>query len=560
MIIKKLTSLSSYWYLALLLLLAFTLRIYDLTNLPAGIHGDEASIGYNAYSLLKTGYDQNGTFLPLAIDQFGDFRPPGYHYIDIPFVALLGLNELSTRLPAALFGSATILVFYFFLLEIFKNKNISLIGSGLLAISPWHIVISRATSEGIIAAFFILFGVLFMFKANQKKEKSSFFVVSFLSFLLSFLFYHSARFFVPVFLIPFILLLFQKYKVSRKIILYVSILFISLIAILYLLFSVGKGEARPLTVSIFNFPMGTHDLEQQIGQDGNQNPYITRFFHNKVFYYGRIFLTNYFQHFDGDFLFVNNGLPVRYKVPWTGNLNLIDLPFLLFGFSVLLTEGIKNKKTFYLIPVLWLIVAAIPAGLTWEDIPNIQRSSLMLYGFLAITAFGINEFFQIPNKKVKPILLIVFLLFLTHNFFYFIHNYYYHARIYEPWHRSAAAKEVVFTVNELSKTYDTIRMTTQGNNNLVHHLFYNKFDPVLFKKMGSPREEENLRFGKVIFTGNYCPLEGDPEKYATHYKKGIIYIDMPQCKLPKNAEIIKTIRHPDGIPAYYVVKLNPIPS
>lgn len=139
--------------------IALFLRTYALSSIPVGLHGDEVSIGYNAYSLLKTARDQDGNFLPLSFDQFGNFRAPGYQYIAVPFIALLDLNALSVRLPAAIFGSLTILVFYLFLVELFRNKNIALIGSFLLAILPWHINISRGTSEAVISSFFVLLGI-----------------------------------------------------------------------------------------------------------------------------------------------------------------------------------------------------------------------------------------------------------------------------------------------------------------------------------------------------------------------------------------------------------------
>ena len=203
-------------YQKLLLLFLFIsgliLRTHQLTRVPAGLHGDEVSIGYNAFSLLKTGRDQDGNFLPLTIDQFGDYRPAGYHYLDIPFIALLGINELAVRLPAALFGSLTIILFYFFVFELFNDHRIALLSAGFLTFSPWHIAISRATSESIIAAFFIILGLYLYLKGiNLKGIKKMphsrlLFLLSFSSFFLSFLFYHAARFFLPTFL-PFFFLI-----------------------------------------------------------------------------------------------------------------------------------------------------------------------------------------------------------------------------------------------------------------------------------------------------------------------------------------------------------------
>ena len=42
-----------------IIILAFFLRFYRLNSYPA-FNADEAAIGYNAYSLIKTGMDEHG--------------------------------------------------------------------------------------------------------------------------------------------------------------------------------------------------------------------------------------------------------------------------------------------------------------------------------------------------------------------------------------------------------------------------------------------------------------------------------------------------------------------
>ena len=55
---------SSTGALVWILLLTSLLRLVDLTGVPNGFHADEVSIGYDTYSMLKTGRDQYGEFLP----------------------------------------------------------------------------------------------------------------------------------------------------------------------------------------------------------------------------------------------------------------------------------------------------------------------------------------------------------------------------------------------------------------------------------------------------------------------------------------------------------------
>ena len=243
--------------LVLIVATAIFLRVYKLSEVPVGLHGDEASIGYNAYSLLKTAKDQDGNFLPLSFDQFGNFRAAGYQYIDIPFIAVLGLNALAVRLPAALFGSATILVFYFFLLAFFEKKSMALLGSFLLAILPWHINISRASSEAVIASFFVIGGIYLVYKDT--------FIWGFVSFLISFFFYHAAGPFVLVFL-PILLVLSKKNRLRSWVV------YIALIIGFVVFLTAGSGKGRVSQVSLLNIPGGTRELIQSMDEDGQQNP------------------------------------------------------------------------------------------------------------------------------------------------------------------------------------------------------------------------------------------------------------------------------------------------
>ena len=104
-------------------LLGFILRFWQLGVNPPSLDWDEVSLGYNAYSLLKTGKDEYGTFMPLSIRSFGDFKPPLYTYLTIPVVSIFGLNEFSTRFISALFGSLSVVIGYFLIKELFPKRS-----------------------------------------------------------------------------------------------------------------------------------------------------------------------------------------------------------------------------------------------------------------------------------------------------------------------------------------------------------------------------------------------------------------------------------------------------
>ena len=54
---------------------------------------------------MLTGRDHHGNFMPIAIEAFGDYRPPIFDYSLVPLIAAFGLKAGVVRLGAALWGS-----------------------------------------------------------------------------------------------------------------------------------------------------------------------------------------------------------------------------------------------------------------------------------------------------------------------------------------------------------------------------------------------------------------------------------------------------------------------
>src|SRR6266404_5968345 len=113
--------------LLLVLLVALFLRVYKIDSNPPGLTPDEATLGYNAYSILKTGKDEYGTFLPIIFKSFGDYKPGLYIYFTAPFVAVFGLNETSVRLPSVVAGTITVFLIYLVTKELFGKEKLAFI-------------------------------------------------------------------------------------------------------------------------------------------------------------------------------------------------------------------------------------------------------------------------------------------------------------------------------------------------------------------------------------------------------------------------------------------------
>lgn len=537
--------------LILIFLLSLFLRAYDLGIYPVGFHGDEIELGYNAYSILKTGHDRNGNYFPIAIDQWGDFRPAGYHYLTIPGILLFGLNEFAVRFPGAFFGALSVLVIYFLTKSLFNNHKQALISAAILATNPWHINASRATSESIIALFFVIAGIYLFVTALKNHKNITGFVPAYLCLLISFLFYHASRVFVPVFILCLILfMVVYMNKVNRKIKISLAVLSFLLICFLAVIMIFSGGINRPANVSIFNNPGIQLILDRQIREDEELGADVTRVSHNKFVSYSNTFLDNYFQHFTFKYLFLSGGFPARYFIPYSGNFLLLLFPFLVIGFCFLVSDLIKTKNVLYFIPVLWLLAGPFPAAPSYEDIPNIQRSIMMVPALVLIMSYGIIVFFNLVKPRLtESFILICISLVMVYNFYLFIHNYLYHAHKFESWHRAPGEKELVLTIDRLSKKYDKIITTTANENNMVYYLFYLQIDPGKLDKYGVYHDDKGWHFKNIVFTPVNCPL-----KQGDVFTKNSVYINKGDCIDFGSAELLSTIRRPDNSIAFYILR------
>ena len=83
------------------MVVGFVARLVALGEYPAGFNQDEASAAYDAYSILKTGYDRNGQFLPVHLIAWGSGQNALYSYLSMPFLAVFGLDVWAFRLSKA---------------------------------------------------------------------------------------------------------------------------------------------------------------------------------------------------------------------------------------------------------------------------------------------------------------------------------------------------------------------------------------------------------------------------------------------------------------------------
>ena len=459
-----------------ILLAAAIIRLYRLDNYPAGLNADEAAIGYNAYSVLQTGRDEHGARWPLVFESFGDFKPPAYFYIVMPFVAVLGLNVWSVRLPSALLGIAAVWLVYRLTNLLFKQKfrlgrnelSFGLLAALMLTLSPWHIHFSRGGWEANVATTFILAGIVCLYEQPRRYLLAGF------AFTLSLYTYHSARLITPLLLLIFILLerrlIFTKVEWRKIFLPLVACILFTVPLVLQLTTS---AEARFSGVSIFADSGPLWEALALRAEDANPGSLPSRLLHNRYVSYSLRYAKNYLGHFSPRFLFFTGDEIERSRVPGMGQLYLLTLPFLIIGTLTIMCH--PDRKTKFIMS--WLIVAPMAAAITFQS-PHALRAQNMSIPLALITAIGLgislNSFRQTATKKITVGIFLVVMSFETARWanFYFLH---YPQELPTAWEYGFA--QLAEYLKTSSQKYDQIIISDRYDQPYILIAFFLKIPP-----------------------------------------------------------------------------------
>lgn len=192
-----------------LLLLGACLRLICLGSIPGGMHQDESFVAWNAFAILHEGIDSAGHPFPVYMADWGDGHSALYVWLLMPLLALNGghFSPFISRLPQAIISIFTLYAIYH-LMKCLFNKKLALWSLFLLAICPWHIMMSRWGLDANLAPGFLIFGLTFFVKGLENKKY----------LLLSGLFYGLSLYCYAVIwpIVPVMLLLQIAYCLAHK--------------------------------------------------------------------------------------------------------------------------------------------------------------------------------------------------------------------------------------------------------------------------------------------------------------------------------------------------------
>jgi 4-amino-4-deoxy-L-arabinose transferase-like glycosyltransferase len=567
--IKKILNVRSA--LILIIIVASLLRLYKLSYVPPSLFGDELDLGYQAYSILKTGNDYSGNFLPIHFRSISEWRTPLYLYAAVPTVAIFGITPLGVRLPAAIFGVLCIVSMFLLGRELTrssgeKNSQIyGLVSGALMAINPWMLQYSRAGFEVTLMIFLLLMGT-YLFIRSQKDPK--YLYLSVICLALTPWVYSTAKLFTPL-LVIVLLFIYKKgvLKMNRKILL--TGFFVGIILGVPIVYSTffGGGTQRISDISVLNDP----NMEQFVGEmrdiDANVHTPIllNRLFNNKFVYFGGKVINNYLQSFSPEFLFIYGDSNLRQSTG-VGELYLIEFAFLILGLMYFFSSKEVDHKPKLLV-IFWLILSPLASSLTLGGGNHATRLILMAPILVFLISYAYVSIYNLLSRKTRLLYVAFVALLYISSFGFYMHRYYslYPVVSAKWWHYGWGP--AIHEIKKIDKDYEKVIISMAGEPAWIFFAGWYAYPPYLWQNEFPIGNDVVVSgFGKISHTGKF--YFGSPEKEIQLYgigkyinsktlylanasEDGDNLILYPE-KTPEGLKLIKSISLPSGEPAFYL--------
>ena len=372
------------------------LIFYRLTEIPKNLSFDEVEFTKLALSLDNKPY--------IAYSQLATGHSTLYFYILLASLKTFGINTFALRLPAAIFGILSIIIFYLILEIIFKKDKILntyylILTTLIFLTSHWFLNFSRFSFEATFLLFLELVSIFFLIKTVFQKERLSL-IVSGLFTGLSFLSYTPGRIF---FLLPVLYLFLTMKQWNNETIrrlLYFLIPFIIIITPLTSYLLTNKDTRVDQQFFLKNSEMTINEKMEGL--------------------WSNISKTALMFNVKGDV----NG---RHNYPNKPALN----PILGILFIIGLIISIKNFNNLYnKLFLLYFLISIFPALMTypWEN-PNMLRTYTVLPSVIYFIGNAIIILLTIAhkiinNKVFEYLILTTLYLILVFSCFYELRTYF----------------------------------------------------------------------------------------------------------------------------------------
>lgn len=466
----------------LILALGIFARLWEFGKIPSGLNQDEASIGLDAYSLFHFGVDRMGVSFPVNFISWGSGMDALYGYMLLPFMPF-SLTPLIVRLPSLITGILSIPLLYYVARESF-GESAAKISMFLLAVSPWHIMLSRWGLNENILPFVFLLGYAFLIKSQKE---NNWFVISLVFFAACLYAYAASYVAVPIFLIFSVAILLKSGRLSiRNLAIGLSI-FTALIMPLILFVYINLKDLNSIHLGLIVIPkLPVVPRMFRMIASNSATPIKTSI--------GNIIATI-------NLLAINrsDGL-IWNSMPLYGYLYSYSLPFILTGMALLLKDKSKYKPENLLL-ISWLI-ASLCIGLAQNV--NFNRIHLIFIPLILCAAICLDWI-----GKCQKFALTMLILALMASFAAFTSDYHgdaYSEKIGENFHNG-----LLSAITYARQSGDgTICITDHINMPYIYAQFSQPTNPSEYlNDIQYIEPEEEFRrvrsFGRYVFGIEYCP-------------------------------------------------------
>jgi hypothetical protein len=472
--------------LAVILALGLFARLWEYGRLPPGLNPDEASIALDAYSLLHYGVDRNGISFPVNFVSWGSGMDALYGYILLPFLALFGLSPLAVRLPDLLAGLLGLPLFYYVANKSF-GRNFAMTALFLLAVSPWHIMISRWGLTESFQPFLFLAGFALLLKS---RPGNAWFLAAVALFAACLYVYAAAFVAVPIFLVLAALILLREKRITPRELVVGAILFVLLalpIALFVWVNAAGMETIRLGPLTIPRLPVEARMFRVAAVSDASP---LAALGSNLLTLLKLLTIAG------------SDGLPWNGLSPF-GYLYPFGFLFVVGGVIALLRRREGRLPAENLLVLAWL-AAALCIGLAQQA--NYNRIGLVFLPIILCAAAGLD---WLAKKSSLWWALAVYVFLVSFGLF----NYFYHA----PAYRQDISREFNEGLLEAVAYADRyapqpVCITDQVNMPYIYVLFAKPSDPREFLGQLEYRDARLefrtvRRLGRFHFGMSNCPSD-----------------------------------------------------
>lgn len=508
--------IKTHYLFLFLLVLGFVLRFYKLGAVPLGLYQDETAIGYNAYSILKTGRDEYGKKFPMYFKSFGDYKLPVYVYLTSGAIWLFGMTEFAVRFPSALFGFLTLPLAYLLIKKLTPHQksgagytgkqNLALLAVGLLAINPWHLHYSRAAFEVSVGLFLLAAGWLLIANYFDKRKVIGLIMASTIFSLAAYT-YNLTRILAPLLYAGLFLIHGNSAKLQNKF--RKRDVWLGLVIFLVLMLPMGLTMAKPGgagsaagTLINTSAPIQAQILEFR-GYLIKSPVVIRKFIFNQSTLTGWRYLKNIAGYFSVDFFFLNGSSHGNHGLGDMGQFYLFELPLILSGMAIIW----RKKGIFGRSLLCWLILTVLTAALTREA-PHATRSFFLILPMVIFSALGLlNTVDWLWRKKqigyMTLLLFLILSLIVIFNLTYYFVDYYlvFPGKYARSWR--AAEKELAEYLGSEEPKYQKIIIDKSADVKYTALLFYQKYSPLDFQQTAARTDDDSEGFNEVQKFGKY---------------------------------------------------------